>query len=59
MSSRTRLVFECFNVFNAKTSDVEYFYTSRLPGEPAGGVDDLHLHPAIPRTVRLGIHVSF
>jgi hypothetical protein len=59
VSSRARLVFDCFNVFNERASDVEYFYTSRLPGEPAGGVDDLHLHPAVPRTVRLGIHMSF
>lgn len=59
VSNRTRLVFECFNIFNAKTSDVEYFYTSRLPGESAAGVDDIHLHPNVPRTVRLGIQVTF
>jgi hypothetical protein len=34
-----------FNVTNAKSSDVEYFYTSRLPGEPSDGVADLHSHP--------------
>jgi len=33
--------------------DIAYFYTSRLSGEPAGGVDDIHSHPAEPRTVRL------
>jgi hypothetical protein len=59
VSNRTRLVFECFNIVNAKTSDVEYFYASRLPGEPGAGVEDIHLHPNVPRTVRLGIHVSF
>ena len=32
--------------------DIEYFYTSRLPGEPIGGVDDFHLHSAEPRTFR-------
>jgi hypothetical protein len=59
VSSKTRLVIECFNVFNAQTSDVEYFYTSRLPGEPGAGVEDIHLHPNVPRTVRFGIQVSF
>jgi hypothetical protein len=27
-----------FNLFDRKASDIEYFYRSRLPGEPAGGV---------------------
>jgi hypothetical protein len=38
-----------------KVSDIDYFYTSRLPGEPAGGVDDIHTHPAEPREFRLSI----
>ena len=25
-----------------KTSDIEFFHTSRLPGEPLAGVDDVH-----------------
>lgn len=38
---------------------VEYDYASRLPGEPAGGVDDIHLYPVAPRTVRLGVQFDF
>jgi len=34
-------------------SDVDYFYASRLPGEPAEGVDDIHFHPAESRSARL------
>jgi outer membrane receptor protein involved in Fe transport len=44
-----------FNLFDTKVSDIDYFYTSRLPGEPAGGVDDIHTHPAEPRELRISI----
>jgi hypothetical protein len=59
LSPRARVVLEGYNLFDSKTADVDYFYTSRLPGEPAAGVDDLHTHPAIPRTARVSLHVSF
>ena len=32
-----RLVADVFNVFNAPASDIDYYYASRLPGEPAAG----------------------
>ncbi len=38
---------------------LDYFYTSRLPGEPLAGVDDVHTHPSIPRTARVGLQMSF
>ncbi|MEO7597451.1 MAG: TonB-dependent receptor plug domain-containing protein [Opitutus sp.] len=41
------------NALNRKNDDIAYYYTSRLPGEPASGVDDVHFHPAEPRTIRL------
>ena len=40
-------------------SDIDYFYTSRLPGEPAGGIDDIHMHPAAPRTARVNVIIGF
>ncbi len=46
---------DVLNVFNRENYDIAYAYTSRLPGEPAGGVDDLHFHPAEPRTVRVAV----
>jgi hypothetical protein len=49
---------EILNLFDAHADDIEYFYTSRLPGEPADGVDDYHIHPAEPRTWRLGVRVD-
>ncbi len=59
LSSTARFVLEAFNLFDAEVSDIDYFYTSRLPGEPAAGVDDVHLHPTLPRSARLGIQFSF
>ena len=43
----------------AQHSDIDYFYTSRLPGEPAGGIDDFHVHPHAPRTARVSLRVGF
>ncbi len=59
LSSRVRLVLEAFNIFDARVSDIDYFYRSRLPGEPVDGVDDIHTHPALPRSLRLGVQFAF
>jgi outer membrane receptor protein involved in Fe transport len=50
---------EVFNVFDSEASDIEYFYASRLPGEPAGGVEDVHFHPMESRTVRVSADWRF
>ena len=59
LSNRARLVLEAFNLFDAEVSDIDYFYASRLPGEPVDGVEDIHTHPALPRSARLGIQFAF
>jgi hypothetical protein len=59
LSKRARLLFEGFNLLDSKVADIDYWYTSRLPGEPLGGVDDLHTHPSIPRTGRIGLQFAF
>jgi len=51
--------FEVFNLLDAKESDIDYFYTSRLPGEPLAGVADIHTHPAESRTARLVLRYDF
>jgi hypothetical protein len=53
------LVADGYNLFNAADSDIDYVYASRLPGEPAGGVDDRHFHPAIPRSIRLMLSTAW
>ncbi len=50
---------EGFNLLNSKVSNIEYYYASRLPGEPAGGVNDVHFHPVEPLTFRLGFMYYF
>ncbi|HEX7154247.1 MAG TPA: TonB-dependent receptor [Thermoanaerobaculia bacterium] len=59
IAPRLRLSVDVFNVLNAEVSDIDYFYTSRLPGEDAAGVDDVHFHPVEKRAVRVGITTSF
>jgi outer membrane receptor protein involved in Fe transport len=54
-----RLALAVFNLFNAADSDIDYYFTSRLPGERDEGVNDIHSHPTIPRTMRLNAIVSF
>ena len=34
LSRSLRLALDVFNLFNARNSDIDYFYRSRLPGEP-------------------------
>jgi outer membrane receptor protein involved in Fe transport len=48
-----------FNVANSRVSDIDYYFASRLPGEPLGGVYDIHRHPAVPRTIRATLSVGF
>lgn len=50
---------DVFNLLNSKSSDVDYFYTSRLPGEPLSGFDDIHTHPVEPISVRFSLTANF
>ena len=59
ISERMSVVVEGFNLLNSDVSDIDYFYTSRLPGEPADGVDDIHFHPSVPRTARVLLNIDF
>lgn len=59
LANRVRPAVDVFNLFNAVDSDIDYLYTSRLPGEPPNGVDDIHTHPTLPRTSRINLIVGF
>jgi len=41
------------NLLDARASDIEYFYPSRVRGEPLEGVEDVHFHPVEPQLLRL------
>ena len=56
---RGRVALDLFNLFDAREPDISYFYASRLPGEPAGGVEDIHLHPVEPRQLRASLRLLF
>ena len=59
ISPRWRVALEGLNLLDEEASDIDYFYTSRLPGESAEGIDDRHFHPSEPRAFRLSVETSF
>jgi outer membrane receptor protein involved in Fe transport len=51
LGKRYSVSLDVFNLTDAKASDVDYYYVSRLPGEPAEGVADIHAparEPLVP-----------
>ena len=59
VSRSTRISLDVFNLLDRKASDVDYLYSSRLRGEPAEGIEDIHFHPVEPRSVRLTLAHNF
>lgn len=50
---------ERLNALNSRRSDVEYWYASRLSGEPPAGVEGVHSRIVEPRTMRGGVRGRF
>ena len=50
-----RVHLDVLNLFNSQDHQIDYFYASRLLGEPAAGVNDIHFHPVEPAAVRLTV----
>ena len=59
LSPTLTLALEGFNLGNRQVSAIDYYYTSRLPGEAAAGVDDVHFHPIESRSFRLSLNAAF
>lgn len=59
VARNTRLRLDVFNIFDTKTNEINYFYASRLPGEPADGVPDTHFHPSEKRSFRVSLSYQF
>ena len=57
--ARLAVSLDVLNLLDSQDADVSYYYASRLQGEPAGGVEDVHVHPVVPRTARLTAQVRF
>jgi outer membrane receptor protein involved in Fe transport len=49
---------EVLNLLDSDDHDITYFYESQLPWE-AAAVEDLHFHPAEPRSVRVTLQARF
>lgn len=58
-TGRYELAASIFNLLDSKDAEINYFYASRLAGEPAGGVEDIHLKPVEPRQLRVAATMHF
>ena len=54
-----RIELEAYNLTNRRASAIDYAYTSRLPGEPAAGVNGVHFHPLESRSFRVALNSNF
>ena len=50
---------DLLNALDSKDHDIDYFYASRLRGEPRAGIEDIHFHPVEPLTVRFYLTYTF
>jgi hypothetical protein len=50
---------DVLNLLNTQADQVSYYYTSRLPGEPLAGVNDIHFHPVEPIAFRFTVAKAF
>jgi outer membrane cobalamin receptor len=48
-----------FNLFNSRDMAADYYYTARLPGEPASGIAGFQSHPLEPRSARFTLAKTF
>ena len=55
----TTIELEGFNLLDAKSSAIDYYYQSRLPNEGPDGQDDIHFHPIESRSVRVNLIAHF
>ncbi len=55
LASGFRVQVSLLNLLNTPASDIQYYYASRLQGEPFEGVDDVHFHPVEPRQIRASL----
>ncbi|MEO7962691.1 MAG: TonB-dependent receptor, partial [Gemmatimonadaceae bacterium] len=51
----TRVQVSALNLLDSNARGVQYYYASRLVGEPMGGVEDVHFHPVEPRQLSVSL----
>ena len=58
-NDRWRFQADVLNLFDSNDHDIDYFYASRLPGEPFSCVEDIHYHVFEPRQLRVYASLLF
>lgn len=59
IGEKLQIALQGFNLLNTKAHAIDYFYTSRLPGEPSSGIPDKHFHPIESRSFRVSVVAHF
>lgn len=49
---------EMLNMFDTARADADYYYASRLPGEPVDGIEGIHSRTVEPRMLRIGATIT-
>ena len=49
---------EMLNLFDTARADADYYYASRLPGEPLDGIEGVHSRTVEPRMFRVGATIT-
>jgi len=50
---------ELLNILDSQDDDIDYFYATRLPGEPLGGFEGVNSRVVEPRQLRVGVTKRF
>ncbi|HLP80679.1 MAG TPA: TonB-dependent receptor [Nitrosomonas sp.] len=59
IGKNVRVMVQGFNLLNTHAHAIDYYYASRLPGESAAGVNDVHFHPVETRSFRVNLMANF
>jgi outer membrane receptor protein involved in Fe transport len=59
LKSGWKLGVSVFNIFDSKDDAADYYYTTRLAGEPPEGITDFQVHPLEPRSFRFSVTKTF
>lgn len=59
IGNNVRVILQGFNLLDTHAHAIDYYYTSRLPGEPAAGLNDVHFHPIESRSLRVNLVANF
>ncbi len=57
--SRWSAFVDVLNLLDSRDHDIDYFYASRLPGEPEEGIEDIHFHRFPERALRATLRLAF